>query len=567
VCFSDIDALLCNYATYKPLWVATSRHCVGGVFSQFKPVGWRDMLSGGPNKVYGDHWDVNSLFILDGVMHGFKIIDPYAKVIEYESENYKSATVDAYDFINDIIINEIDSGKLSVIDRKPHCIHALGAVEKSSGGFRPITDASKPDWFSINNYMSETFQHFTFCSMDDICDSLSPGSFLGVTDISAAYRSVLIRMCDRKYQGLKWNVGNKEVYVQDNFLSFGARASPYIFNSLTDAVTRYMNSCGFKCFNYLDDFLVIGDSFSSCQEAQLALHSLLRSLGFDIAYKKVRSPSKVQRYLGIDIDTIQMKLLLPADKVDKLHEELAFFAGRRQATRKQLQRLCGILSHCSTVIRGGRTFSHRIVGLLSNFSPTKRRITLSKTFFADLDWWRNFSYWFNGEAKMVGRRVSDQLVISMDASGSGFGVVAGNDWIAGCWKKDLDSNMDKHSHFSHTPDTEIPDNINVQELYPLVEALWRWGPQWRNCKILCMSDNTQVVTGINSGKSDNLIAMSLLRRIFWLCVLHNCHVVSMHIPGKLNIEADALSRLLDDKAQVPLGFCCRCRPTSSDPRP
>ena len=453
-----------------------------------------------------------------------------------------------------------------MVDRKPHCIHALGAVEKSSGGFRPITDASKPDWFSINNYMSETFQNFKFCTMDDICDSLTPQCFLGVTDISAAYRSVLLRPCDRKYQGLRWKIGDSDIYIQDNFLSFGARASPYIFNSLTDAVTRYMTGCGYKCFNYLDDFLVIGDTFESCREAQLTLHALLRSLGFDIAYKKVLSPARVQRYLGIEIDTVQMKLLLPADKVEKLHTELAFFVGRRQATRKQLQKLCGVLAHCSTVIRGGRTFSHRIIGMLSGFSKTRRRVTLSKCFFEDLNWWRQCARWFNGEARMVGRRLTDNQTIYMDASGSGFGVVSGSDWLAGAWKFDLDSAEDCHKHLCHTPGDEIPDNINVQELYPLVEALWRWGPSWRDSKILCMSDNTQVVTGLNCGRSDNPVAMSLLRRIFWLCVLYNCHIVSEHIPGKLNVEADALSRLLERNTQVPLGFCCfRCRPVATDP--
>ena len=523
------------------------------------------MLAGGPMKVHGEKGDINSLFLLDGVIHGFKVIDPHAVVESYESTNYKSATVDARGYINDIIDNELATGKLSIVDRKPHCIHALGAVEKSSGGYRPITDASKPEGYSINNYMSETFQHFKFNSIDDICENLNPGDFLGVTDISAAYRSVLIRPSDRKYQGLRWDVDGKEVYIQDNFLSFGCRASPYIFNSLTDAVSRYMQGCGFTCYNYLDDFLVVGDSFYSCQEAQLALHTLLRSLGFDIAYKKVLSPTRVQRYLGIEIDTVEMKLRLPTDKLAKLHEELAFFAGRRQATRKQLQRLCGILGHCSTVVRGGRTFSHRIIGMLGGFTPKRRRITLSKGFFEDLDWWEKFSRWFNGEAKMVGRRLKDQVDIFSDASGSGFGVAYGTDWLAGCWKKDLDSCADKHSHLCHSPGIEVPDNINVQELYPLVEALWRWGPQWRNCKVLCHSDNTQVVTGVNTGRSDNKVAMSLLRRIFWLSVIYNCHIICEHIPGKLNVTADALSRLLDSKVQIPSGLCCRCRPVASDP--
>ena len=211
-----------------------------------------------------------------------------------------------------------------------------------------------------------------------------------------------------------------------------------------------MTSCGFKCYNYLDDFLLIGDTYLSCQEAQLALHSILRSLGFDIAYKKVLSPARVQRYLGINIDTVQMKLILPDDKMHKLFEEIAFFQGRRQATRKQLQRLCGVIAHCATVIRGGRTFSHRIISLLSNFSPSRRRVTLTKCFFEDLKWWSDCSHWFNGEASMVGRRYQDQVVIHMDASGTGYGVVTQSDWLAGAWSHDMDAVLDCHTHLRHT---------------------------------------------------------------------------------------------------------------------
>ena len=46
---------------------------------------------------------------------------------------------------------------------------------------------------------------------------------------------------------------------------------------------------------------MIRDTFQSCKEAQLALHTLLRSLGFDIAYKKVLSPARVQHYLGFEL--------------------------------------------------------------------------------------------------------------------------------------------------------------------------------------------------------------------------------------------------------------------------
>ena len=106
------------------------------------------------------------------------------------------------------------------------------------------------------------------------------------------------------------------------FLCFGAKSAPFIFSRITDAVSRIMRSRGFICYNYLDDFITMADSHAKCLEAQHQLITLLRSLGFYIAWSKVTSPNKVCRYLGIDIDTSVMQLRLPADKIDKFHGKI-----------------------------------------------------------------------------------------------------------------------------------------------------------------------------------------------------------------------------------------------------
>ena len=122
-CFEDLESLLLAYDRYEPLWDVTKTHIVAGVNAQFKPSGWRTMLSGGIGNVFNGEWDVNSLFLLDGVMHGFKLVDPFVEIPKYECKNYKSATEDAYEFMNDIIVDELNRGKLSIVDRKPHCVH------------------------------------------------------------------------------------------------------------------------------------------------------------------------------------------------------------------------------------------------------------------------------------------------------------------------------------------------------------------------------------------------------------------------------------------------------------
>ena len=514
------------------------------------------MLAGGPQEIYGKGiWDVNSHFLLDGVCHGFKLTDPGIALDGYFCKNYDSATITAHDEIEAIIKDELASGKLTVVEDQPLCVHALGAVPKSSGGVRPITDASRPESLSINNFMHQTFKSFSYKSVDTVSDAMVSGCYMAVTDISAAYRSVLVRPSDRTHQGLVWNLGGEDRYVQDNFLSFGTRVAPYIFNSITDAVSRFMTAHGLFCVNYLDDFLVMGSDYESCQQAQYFLHSVLRSLGFYISYKKVRSPSRVQLYLGVELDSIEMQLRLPQEKLEKLYAELSFFSGRRRATKRQLQQLCGVLAHCSTLVRGGRTFSHRIIAMLSCFTSKKRYVTLSASFQLDLDWWRDFAAWFNGTARIV-QPPRHTTMVCTDASGSGFGAFTGVDWICGRWEEDMQFDLDHHGHCVPKPTVDVPRNINVRELYPILEAVWRWGHLWRDHKVQCVSDNTQVVAAINTGRSVNLSSMIILREIFWQSVIYNFHLVGVYLPGKENVVADALSRV-SSPSELPVFLCCR----------
>ncbi len=61
---------------------------------------------------------------------------------------------------------------ISEVKVKPRCIHALGAVEKSNGKLRPITDCSMPGKKAINNYMDTTFRSFSYKSINSVVTKL-----------------------------------------------------------------------------------------------------------------------------------------------------------------------------------------------------------------------------------------------------------------------------------------------------------------------------------------------------------------------------------------------------------
>ena len=58
-----------------------------------------------------------------------------------------------------------------------------------------------------------------------------------------------------------------------------------------------------------------------------------------------------------------------------------------------------------------------------------------------------------------------------------------------------------------------------------------------------VTDNTQVMAALNSGRSKNKTTMSWLRLIFWMSIHHNFDIQSVYINTRDNVVCDSLSRL------------------------
>lgn len=340
----------------------------------------------------GDQYDEDIEFILDGVLHGFHVVNADAEIPYYNQRNYGSCYVsDHYEKLSKLIEFEYSSGKLSRVDQTSHCTHAIGVVKKKdTGKIRPITDCKRPLDISVNNFTDKVWERFHFVTIDTVVQAITEENFMSTVDLANAYRSVVISPHDRKYFGLEF----EGVKYQDNFLCFGCRAAPFIFNRLTDSVARFMRSKNIVCFNYLDDLICLSETYEKGVHDQLFLIYQLRRLGFYIAWEKVTSPSRVCKYLGLEIDTISMELRLPRDRLEKLRKELLFWRGQKKATYKQLQVLVGHLSHCSRIVQGGKLYMYFLIDLLVK-SRDKRRIKLDSDFHSDLTWWWLFVENFN----------------------------------------------------------------------------------------------------------------------------------------------------------------------------
>ena len=200
---------------------------------------------------------------------------------------------------------------------------------------------------------------------DPLLQFMTPaGAYLCKIDIKSAYRALGIDPSQYHMSGCKWHfTGDKHpTYMVDTRLMMGATKAPSIFHRVSQSIKRCMERRGFKLSVYLDDFLLIGRDYEECFRAQQVLVSLLRRLGFGIAWSKVEDPVKKLIFLGLEINIDEMSIALPKSKVGELLGLLKDFSVRKRASCKQLQRLAGKLNWASQVIKCGRCYLRWAVG-------------------------------------------------------------------------------------------------------------------------------------------------------------------------------------------------------------
>jgi hypothetical protein len=88
-------------------------------------------------------------------------------------------------------------------------------------------------------------------------------------------------------------------------------------------------------------------------------------------------------------------------------------------------------------------------------------------------------------------------------------------------------------------------NINVLELKTVLVAAKRWGSLWSGRHVLVRSDNFSTVAAINNITTRSPAMLAIVKELFWLSVEFNFRLSAKHLPGKLNVFSDQLSRLHD----------------------
>jgi hypothetical protein len=459
----------------------------------------------------------------------------------YEAKNLKSA-LEHKTIVQQKIEKEIDLGRVEgPFKNSPFinfCVSPIGLVpKKQPGEFRLIHHLSYPKGDSVNDHIHPDLCSVQYTKFDEavhMIQRLGRGTLMAKADIKSAFRLIPVAKEDFKLLGFKFDNN----FYFDKALPFGCSISCAVFESFAcflQWVVRDVCKLG-EMEHYLDDFLFGGESNTNqCKMVMETFFQTCAQFGIPIAEEKTDGPTTVLVFLGLEIDSEQMEVRIPLEKIEVLVEQIQnILKHKHSMTLRELQSLLGSLNFMCRAIRPGRPFCRRLINAACGVKLPHHHIKLKKGMRLDLSMWLRFFSEFNGtsifnDSFWSANHTIDLFTDSSGAKGNGLGIYFKGHWANAAWPD---------AWFAEG----LTNDITLLEYFPILVAVYIWGSQLKNKMILFHCDNESVVQVINRQSSKSAKLMVLVRELTLKCLQFNLVLRAEHIPGVKNGVADSLSR-------------------------
>ena len=390
-------------------------------------------------------------------------------------------------------------------------------VPKSSGGWRPVIDLK-----TLNKFVH--CPHFKMHTVNSAFNVLNVGDWAFSVDLKDAYLHVPLHPNSCKY--LRFAVEDK--VLEFKALPFGLNTAPRLFTRLAHAVAAYLHQQGISIIPYLDDWLIHHHDRQVLLAQQRILLHTLDILGLMLNVEKSHlEPTQDIEFLGVRFLLDEGRVFLPDTKRNSLLDRVTSISLRSTVTYKQATSLLGSLNWMANWIPLGHLHLRPIqqyfkrIGLLKYGSPPKQvdQTLVNKL----LHPWKDHNFLSQGVNM---RRFRAEYTLYTDASTHGWGAHLGDHQVQGTWNHQ-----------------ECLLHINILELRAITRALQDLFSLVLGRQILVCSDNTTVVAYINhqGGTQSEPLLQEVSQLLLW-CQTHNIQLRARHIPGRLNVIADKLSR-------------------------
>lgn len=476
--------------------------------------------------------------LLKGFTEGFSL--QYKGPREFtQSKNLKSAS-DHPEIIKEKIEEEVKAGRVagpfefSNLPIQTLRVSPIGLVPKKNGKFRMIHHLSHPKGNSLNDFIDPKLCSVQYTSFDEaihMLQDLKQGCYLFKFDIKHAFRLLPVHPDDFDQLGFRF----LDAYFIDLSMPFGCSISCSSFEKfacfLEFCIRRRMTNAE-GILHYLDDFLGGHQSLKTSKNLLKLCNDVLENLKVPVASEKTVGPVQVLTFLGLELDSKEMVVRMPQDKITELLDKISDMLSKEKTTLKAMQSLIGSLNFACRVIRPGRPFCRRLINATCGLTKPHHHLRVNRGIKLDLQMWLRFFKSYNGISVFYDRHWSCNASVQLftdSAGGFGFGAYFQGHWCSGGWPQKWRQD-------------NITSDITLLELFPIFVSLHVWGEQLRDKKIIFNCDNAAVVHILNSCSSKSERVMILVRCITMHCLKHNILIKAQHVFGSKNEICDALSR-------------------------
>ena len=436
--------------------------------------------------------------------------------------------------VEEEVKNLLSKGAIQVAsDHTRGYVSNIFIVPKKGGGARPVINLK-----GLNG--STAYHHFKMEDLSLLKNMLSLGDWMGKLDLKDAYFTIPIHRDHWRY--LRFRL--KGSMYEFTCLPFGLSQSPRVFTKVLKPVIAFLRRQGIRILTYLDDSLVLSRTQDGLSQSMKRVEDLLQSLGFLINYKKSQFvPVQELEFLGVTIDSRNMTLKVPEDKLINILEVINTLLRKTSVSIRDLAQIIGKLQSCKLAVLAAplhyRALQRQKIRELAVLKDYSAKIILDQESRTDLNWWLVH---FRVVNPCPIRMSQPSMIIESDAASTvGWGAQTGNQTIQGLW-----SNEEKTLH------------INFLELKAAFLALQAFTVNQRDCTVLLRMDNTTAVAYVNNlGGTHSRSLCSLSLQVWEWALTRNIILKAEYLPGHLNCRADALSRAVShDPGDWKLGQDC-----------
>ena len=351
-------------------------------------------------------------FILNLVKNGI--------FIEFDNFQAQSEIPRQYNFNvteHQAILNEIQSLlNKGVIKKVSHCpgefVSNIFVRPKRDGKFRMILNLC-----GLNENV--VYHKFKMSTLQSALNLVTKDCYMATLDWKDAYYCVPIHKLHKKLLRFHFEGQLYEFQALPNGLASG----PRLFTKLTKPFFSHLRKKGLLNSPYIDDCLLLGDTWEDCKINVLETVQLSNDAGFIVhPEKSLLEPSQIIEYLGFIINSKTMTISVNERQANKIWEACNLLQSQSTCTILQLAKVVGLLVASLPGVQMGRMFYRRLdnyktKALKEKAGNFKAYMQITPEMKEDLLWWmNNIHHSFGNIAES-----EPDLHLSSDSSKSGWG--------------------------------------------------------------------------------------------------------------------------------------------------